>query len=58
VFSALTGNAPIIANDGAMPDSPVLSPNPPFAGDFQWMFLAAPVACSSTPDPGITLALG
>jgi hypothetical protein len=38
VFSALTGNAPIIANDGAMPDSPVLSPNPPFAGDFQWMF--------------------
>lgn len=38
VFSALTGNAPIIANDGAMPDSPVLSPNPPFAGDFQWVF--------------------
>src|SRR3954453_21929853 len=30
LFSGLTGNAPIIANDGAMPDSPVLSPNPPF----------------------------
>ncbi len=28
------GSPPIIANDGAMPDSPVLSPNPPFAGDF------------------------
>jgi hypothetical protein len=38
VFSALTGNAPIIANDSDMPNSPVLSPNPPFAGDFQWTF--------------------
>jgi hypothetical protein len=38
LFSALTGNNPIIANDGAMPDSPVLSPNPPFSGDFQWVF--------------------
>lgn len=31
------GNLPIIANDGAMPGSPVLSPNPTFAGDF-WMY--------------------
>jgi hypothetical protein len=38
LFSGLTGNAPIIADDGAMPNSPVLSPNPPFAGDFQWTF--------------------
>jgi hypothetical protein len=30
------GSAPIIANDGAMPGSPVLSPNPPYSGDF-WM---------------------
>jgi hypothetical protein len=37
-FSPLTGNAPIIADDGAMPTSPVLSPNPPFAGDFQFAF--------------------
>jgi PEP-CTERM motif-containing protein len=28
------GNFPIIANDAAMPTSPVLSPNPPFSGDF------------------------
>src|SRR3974390_1698677 len=38
VFSGLTGNAPIIANDGAMPGFPVLIPTPPFAGDFQWTF--------------------
>ena len=38
LFAALTGNAPIIANDGAVPTSPVLSPNPPFSGDFQWTF--------------------
>lgn len=38
LFAALTGNAPIIANDGAIPTSPVLSPNPPFSGDFQWTF--------------------
>jgi len=30
------GTDPIIATDGAMPTSPVLSPNPPYAGDF-WM---------------------
>lgn len=28
------GTAPIIAADGAMSGTPVLSPNPPFAGDF------------------------
>jgi hypothetical protein len=38
LFSALTGSAPIIADDNAMPGSPVLSPNPPFSGDFQWTF--------------------
>jgi hypothetical protein len=37
LFAALTGNPPIIAN-GAFPTSPVLSPNPPFSGDFQWTF--------------------
>jgi hypothetical protein len=29
---------PIIANDGAMPNSPVLSPNPPYNGDFTMIF--------------------
>lgn len=29
---------PIIENDAAMPTSPVLSPNPPFAGTFAMMF--------------------
>ena len=38
VFSGLTGADPIIADDGAMPTEPVLSPNPPYAGDFQWTF--------------------
>lgn len=38
VFSGLTGLDPIIADDGAMPTEPVLSPNPPYAGDFQWTF--------------------
>jgi len=33
------GNFPIIADDGAMPNSPVLSPNPPYAGDFDIEFL-------------------
>jgi hypothetical protein len=32
-------NLPIIANDGAMPGSPVLSPNPAYAGDFYFTFL-------------------
>jgi hypothetical protein len=32
------GNLPIIANDGAMPGSPVLSPNPVYAGDFYFTF--------------------
>jgi hypothetical protein len=32
------GNLPIIANDGAMPTSPVLSPNPVYAGDFTMQF--------------------
>ena len=36
------GNYPIIANDGAMPDSPVLSPNPVYAGDFWMEFPGAP----------------
>jgi hypothetical protein len=40
VFSGLSDGPPIIANDGAMPDSPVLSPNPPFAGDFQFTFVS------------------
>lgn len=35
-FAGGAGSAPVIANDGAMPGSPVLSPNPPYAGDF-WM---------------------
>jgi hypothetical protein len=39
VFAALTGNDPIIADDGAMPNTPVLSPNPPYAGDFQMSFI-------------------
>src|SRR5438309_10353561 len=34
----LDGN-PIIANDGAMPNSPVLSPNPPYAGTFNINFI-------------------
>jgi len=38
LFAGLLAGPPIIANDGAMPNSPVLSPNPPFAGTFQWMF--------------------
>ena len=34
-FGAGTGGTlPVIADDGAMPNSPVLSPAPPFAGDF------------------------
>jgi hypothetical protein len=37
--SSINGNLPIIANDGAMPGSPVLSPNPPFAGEFDMQFL-------------------
>jgi len=38
------GNAdPIIADDSAMPNSPVLSPNPPFAGDF-FMTFPTPIA--------------
>jgi len=37
------GTYPIIANDGAMPTSPVLSPNPPYAGDF-WMQFPTPVS--------------
>jgi hypothetical protein len=40
------GNLPIIANDGAMPGSPVLSPNPVFAGDF-WMNFTALVTSVS-----------
>ncbi len=42
VFSkGQNGNYPVIANDGAMPDSPVLSPNPPYAGDFDIEFLTS-----------------
>jgi len=37
-FSGVTLGPPIIANDGAMPFSPVLSPNPVFAGDFNINF--------------------
>lgn len=37
-FSGAAGGPPIIANDDAMPDSPVLSPNPPFAGTFNINF--------------------
>lgn len=39
-FSAGPGALPIIANDGAMPDSPVLSPNPPYAGAFEMNFVS------------------
>lgn len=35
---AIGHSLPIIANDGAMPNSPVLSPNPPFGGDFDIYF--------------------
>jgi PEP-CTERM motif len=38
VFVSTGGGLPIIANDGAMPNSPVLSPNPPFGGQFGWQF--------------------
>jgi hypothetical protein len=38
LFSGVSGLAPIIANDGAMPGSPVLSPNPTYAGDFDISF--------------------
>jgi hypothetical protein len=41
VFNAGTGALPIIANDGAMPDSPVLSPNPPYAGAFEIDFITS-----------------
>jgi hypothetical protein len=43
VFSVgpVDGTLPIIANDGAMPGSPVLSPNPPYNGDF-WMTFTSP----------------
>jgi hypothetical protein len=42
VFSAgiVTPNLPVIANDGAMPGSPVLSPVPPYAGDFFMTFIS------------------
>ncbi len=39
LFSGWTGSAPVIANDFAMPDSPVLSPNPPYAGNFLIQFV-------------------
>lgn len=38
IFTDEGEGLPIIANDGAMPNSPVLSPNPPFAGVFGWQF--------------------
>jgi hypothetical protein len=40
IFSAgpVNNTLPIIANDGAMPGSPVLSPNPVYAGDFFMTF--------------------
>ncbi len=42
VFSpGINGNYPIIADDGAMPTTPVLSPNPPYAGDFDIEFLTS-----------------
>lgn len=42
VFSrGKNGNYPVIADDGAMPNSPVLSPNPPYAGDFDIEFLTS-----------------
>lgn len=37
LFSGVS--APIIADDFAMPGSPVLSPNPPYAGDFLMTFI-------------------
>ena len=37
-FSGAWAGLPIIYGDGAMPDSPVLSPNPPFAGTFNIIF--------------------
>ena len=37
-FSGALDGPPIIANDAAMPDSPVLSPNPPYAGTFNINF--------------------
>jgi hypothetical protein len=35
----VSSQLPIIANDSAMPNSPVLSPNPTYAGDFNINFL-------------------
>ena len=37
-FSGAVDGLPIIANDAAIPTSPVLSPNPPFAGTFNINF--------------------
>ncbi len=37
-FSGDLDGLPIITDDGAMPDSPVLSPNPPYAGTFNINF--------------------
>jgi hypothetical protein len=56
-FSALTGNAPIIANDGAMPDSPVLSPNPRMLVISSGRLPMALQAYSSIPGIGTLLAL-
>jgi hypothetical protein len=38
-FSGAAGDPPVIADDSAMPDSPILSPNPPYAGDFYINFI-------------------
>jgi hypothetical protein len=43
LFSGYTGSAPVITGDGAMPGSPVLSPYPPFAGDFMIQFVGGAV---------------
>ncbi len=43
IFSGYSGAAPMIWYDGAMPTQPVLSPNPPFAGDFMIQFVGGAV---------------
>jgi len=45
-FTGALGSAPIIANDSAMPGSPVLAPNPPYAGTFDIIFPSGAVGVS------------
>jgi len=58
-LQGFNGNFPIITPDVAMPTSPVLSPNPPFAGDFTIRFPSGATGVSflsgfwDTPNSGL-----